>query len=81
MTENKNLVELVEENIKILKSEYQRGFADGGKDMNEKWLITTQEFISKFVKHIDKIIGECQNYQQYFEELIMMKEFYEEKLK
>ena len=37
--------------------------------------------ISKFVKHIDKIIGECQNYQQYFEELIMMKEFYEEKLK
>ena len=40
-----------------------------------------QEVILEFVKHIDKTIGECQNYQQYFEELIMMKEFYEEKLK
>ena len=49
---------------------------EGCRCCYSEWLI-----ISEFVKHIDKIIGECQNYQQYFEELIMMKEFYEEKLK
>ena len=38
-----------------------------------------QEIISEFVKRIDDVIGECQNYTQYFEELIMMKEYYEEK--
>ena len=35
----KCLIETIEENKKILKAEYQKGYADGGKDMNKKWLI------------------------------------------
>ena len=34
----KSLIEIIEENKKILKAEYQRGYAAGGVDMNRKWL-------------------------------------------
>ena len=50
LSEKKNLVETIDNNKKKLRVEYQRGYADGGKNKNEKWLITRQEFISEFVK-------------------------------
>lgn len=59
MSDEKSLIERIEENKRILKAEYQRGFADGGNDMNEKWLITTQEFISEFVKKIGYFTDTC----------------------
>ena len=70
------MIEAIEENKKILRAEYQRGFANGGKDMNEKWLITRQELISEFVKSINLFTTE--NYSLYW---LNEKKKWEEKLK
>lgn len=53
---------------------------DFAEEMKGIWDLAQKEIISKFVKRIDDVIGECQNYTQYFEELIIMKEYYEEML-
>ncbi len=44
---NKTFIEAIEENRKLLKAEYQRGYADGGANMNEKWVITMKEVLEK----------------------------------
>ncbi len=44
---NKNFIETIEENRKLLKAEYQRGYADGGANMNEKWVITMKELLER----------------------------------
>ncbi len=44
---NKTFIETIEENRKILKAEYQRGYADGGANMNEKWVITMKEVLER----------------------------------
>ena len=89
MSEEKTLIETIEENKIILKAEYQRGFANGGQDMNEKWLITRQEIIDKFMKSIDILISKSENINRndvnrtmvdcYW--IIKLKKEYQEKLK
>lgn len=52
LCKNKNALDEIEKNKKTIRLEYQRGFADGGKDMNEKWLITQQGLIGEFLTYL-----------------------------
>ena len=58
MSESKTLIEMIEENKKLLKAEYQRGYSDGGLNMNAKWLITRKEIISEFEEIVRIVLTE-----------------------
>ena len=53
LSERKTLIEEIEDNKRMLKVEYQRGYADGGVNMNAKWLITRDELISEFLEDMN----------------------------
>jgi hypothetical protein len=55
LSERETLIESIERQKRILKAEYQRGYADGGEDMNKKWLITRQEDISEIANDLEEI--------------------------
>lgn len=74
LCKNKNALEEIEKNKKTIRLEYQRGFADGGKDMNEKWLITRQGLIGEFLTDLSDLIDDTQQTKSIFQLLQDLKD-------
>lgn len=74
--------EQIERNNAILLREYQRGFADGGKDMNEKWLTTREELIGELLEDIVFYLENKKNHNdKFYVYWSEMRKKWEEKLK
>ena len=68
MSEKKSILERIKKQKKLLKEAYQIGYSDGGQDMNEKWLITSQKLISEFV-------NDLKNFEEFAEDLTDIEKF------